>query len=1627
MDNVEHSLNSPPDSIPSRPPVETREQLLPFGHLTWENFEKLCYKIASKGNFPFASRYGRPGQLQHGIDIFVRLQNGKYRVWQVKRKESLQPAELKSIIAEFRAGEWFDKTEELILSVKCSIANTKLQDLIETEAQGLKKDGIVFVTYGGEKLSEILKELPEVVDDFFGREWARVFLGQEAADRLGARLDGEQFSRVRTQLKSYYNASFHLLDLRNVFPGFLDTTYELPNLLRRFTTIDVLEKVRVESQFPSESFSGEHREKNSADQKAPGRIEPTKREYVRKTALINWIGETSNFVLFGDPGSGKSNLLRSLTLDILFGTRLFPTAAERWGALLPIHVSFARWCRLSDSLGRAANLKEIVEEVLQPNLTVDMLALLNNAIDDRRVLLLIDGIDEWSNEQAARTSLQQIMAYVKTHAIPAVITARKSGLDKIGNIPPAWRVAEIANLSLVQQKQLAMDLLESASPDESNKDNLPRKVFLDKVFSELSQNSKLSALAANPLFLVILITLSVQQQMLPKYRTLIIQSLVESLIGSRPTQRATEAGEVHSRFSGIQSAEELNAVLGKLAFIMRSSNAGGSISLTSARQVLQDFLSIAPFSLSANQAKSAVAELLAVNSETIGVLSQPTPSDVQFAHALFEEFLAAQHILTWPFAEIKSFVCDRAGDPRWREVVINLITLLNGQNGVESLINSIESVLLEDPLASANREILLSDIAFKCPIEADTTKIRLAKRSLSVIERGDWLALRGNLLRTALTAVDDAQLLDLVNNKLNAWAPARVIFRAAVFKAFEDWAPSEELYEVLLSGLCAEERYVQKCAARTLAKLYANDSKVQTDLQTILRSPNLSQVAAALEALTIGWCHTPGLAEFFDKATDSTHPTLKFVGVSGRVKLGRADLKDRDLLLGLLSRISSLDFADKKSARDFLSCSWPDDPVIISKALTAVRRHGRLSANDIESETANHYLLHCSTSNENVLKFVRDELMDEDPFISLLGRSEVWDCLIPFVQQHSDIKDLVIAHIKSESSGAFLHYYPKLIAAIRGDELRDFLINLARSENRWLDYWVFRILLDSWGRTDQTVSTFLDEVAESADTRINHIAALLPEILQDRKIVRARLFALWNTEKPQFNSIARGFVAIGCDSADSEVVELLLKESGTGIRFYDPEQELLSHFSSHPDVREFAIRTLSRRNPPVEIIAKVYKDDPEIRSIVLRLANALPTTLRSELAETASNLGANRHSCRRLLEEYDIEIDADLKINSSIFYHKLLAESNSSTNSSRLDVLTNDVQAIGPDHPERRAAAFAGLLLLGKGQAVKNMTWTDKPLSVSTGAHYGKENGLLMALMVEKWEELQSIFENNFVSRFGDLGSSEEHLWECFAPYLSGSATARRDFLSYCERTPTILGSQGLTALANELPRTNILLNHCLRLFEYRGHHVHHNPWDIERGRIEAAYILREQFLEEESAISTTRKYFTQVESSAAIVALCITSPQDDLLNQIKYTPLEVGEKCRDWVAAVHLAALRTKLPNDFTQVVYSMLNRGVHRIWDFQQFANRAVIERVMNDTDSADLFAKHLMEHPTKSEAASLPQYLFSAGKLTSKISDRCAYLLAEELKKTIPSAAFDAITDSTRSLAQSLMETCAPSLQF
>ncbi len=251
------AVTSPANHVPDFVTVHSVTMTLPFAELTWENFEKLCYRLAGKhADVESHSLYGRAGQAQQGIDIFARKRNGRYNAWQAKRYKKYTHNDLNRVCSTFLSGGWAGKTDIFYIAIQCSVDDVSLQDAIEKQAENFRAQNIVLKVLGGHDLCTVLRDHPDIVLEFFGRECAKHFFGDTLSQDLLNKLDGGEIQKVRSQLLRVYQAGFELLDKIpvNAPTPFSDQPIEPISLLERFSAPDVLLRENIKNHAPEKKL-----------------------------------------------------------------------------------------------------------------------------------------------------------------------------------------------------------------------------------------------------------------------------------------------------------------------------------------------------------------------------------------------------------------------------------------------------------------------------------------------------------------------------------------------------------------------------------------------------------------------------------------------------------------------------------------------------------------------------------------------------------------------------------------------------------------------------------------------------------------------------------------------------------------------------------------------------------------------------------------------------------------------------------------------------------------------------------------------------------------------------------------------------------------------------------------------------------------------------------------------------------------------------------------------------------------------------------------------------------------------------------------------------------------------------
>lgn len=1619
---------SPPDAVPSTLPVVTRAQQLPFGELTWENFERLCHRLTALGaDVEHCARYGRPGDAQEGIDIFARQADGHYHCLQAKRHRSFGAAKLSDAVDLFVAGSWSARATRFTIAVQASLRSPEVQKEIELLAEGLTALGIVFAVLDGEDLTASLRDHPLLIDDFFGRPWVAALLGQDVADDLGARLDGAAFAHVRAQLARVYEAQFQSVD-----PGSFGSIgdedgrpaltllerFLKPEMLVRETArpLDRPDLARTEGEW---NVSGAAASPLITLSDSARTRDPIATSRMRRLPLAEWIGDGQRMVVLGDAGCGKSTLLRVIALDLLHGQAHFPEIATRWGQHVPIYVPFARWSSQVARDGNPLGIKEIVRRSLEQFLTNSVVDLLDRAIDHQRVLLLIDGLDEWSNEQAARTTLSLLVTTVEAHDVSVIVSGRPRGLNRIGALPANWKRGTVAPLSVAQQKVITRRWFERHAATTSNgTGQSDANLRTGRFMAELARDANLGALAAVPLLLIGLVTLALRGQILPRTRADIYDQLVRVLLEIHPVSRATAAGDTESRFRHATDPDQRRAAIARLAFAVREQAGGGGMPLATAREILRTYLASSQgFDLADPDAAAAAGEILSVNAETQGLVVEKATGEVGFVHASFEEFLSAEHVGGWSFSEIEAFVSAYAGDGRWRNVITNLFGRIQRRDEFERLVAVIET-LDSDELARFNCQALLGDIAFGAAMRAPTTARRLALATMDRVETEDWLPARREALASVLKGLPDPALKAEVEQRLGRWLPGRLSYRrASMIQAFGAWQPTKQLQDLLFQAMHDEDRGVQRAAAAAYAKAFSPSvESCQRLLGGLTRTRNLATAAALLESLALGWPNLPEAAPLFAEAWHSDSDELCLVGILGLAATGVATDEARDAVLRGQNFRSDVSYPHRELAASMLMKYWPDDEVLIKGALS--RAAGDF--NSIwEHDVASAYLMEMESpvDRADVRAWILAELRRDHSF-NVMNDERIWSQIGRFAAADLEIRVAANAYwCEPKNRLINMHKLPGYVAQVADPQVAAALIGVLGEKKKQRDhYWALSALLAGWGRGHPEVKPVIDALAEADDEDLGDLVALLPEIMPDKAAARTRLIRMGTRAEVRRDMLAAGLEACGCDGADNAAVGAILAFPDRLRGRFDPSYTLFRAFGAHADVRALAMERVREPDGPLAAIAAAYADDAEFSPALFDAAAPLSVDLRTQVVEVAAT-GATGTALEAVLGQAMLETDPELRARMVIAHHRALPPE--AHGAARQALLANAV-ALGPDYESVRAVALAGLVTIGAIDALKTLDEDrGKPVGLETG---GLVEGIASVerLVCERYAEFEATFGNSLSERFGSRGSGSR-LAEILSAAPGASPASRAAFLALAERGEIPRTPHALRALAAERPRSDLLLARCWDALDNRDHGN-----DRAMTNADVGLILREHFSGDAGVRQRLVERFEKMPATANAILLAIFAPDaEELPLCVDFDKL--GHRFADWTVAVHVAGCRADSAT-FCKLLEAMLIRRRRSQFDAQRITNLAVEQRLQRDPELEDLLSARIRTAAHPSVSGSFVRYLAAAGKLSPEARDKSLDLLqALGINQRLPLAGYDAIADQLRAVRATLLDAVFAGLEL
>ena len=901
-------------------------------------------------------------------------------------------------------------------------------------------------------------------------------------------------------------------------------------------------------------------------------------------------------------------------------------------------------------------------------------------------------------------------------------------------------------------------------------------------------------------------------------------------------------------------------------------------------------------------------------------------------------------------------------------------------------------------------------------MRSTTTVKRLARKTLDNVETNEWLPARREAMASILKGLHDPTLKIDIEKRMDSWLPARLSYRSSLIEAFAEWQPTEQLQDLLLRAMYDEDRSVQRAAAHTYAKIFANSNEARQQLHNRLAyTRDLSAATALLESLAIAWPNSPEAKQLFDDAWESDSAELRLVGILGLASIGLITDEARDEALRCQSFWSDVSFSSRDLATSILIKHWPGDEKLTKSALDRLSPFGG-SHSPWEYDSAYAYLINSPLDRADVRSWIITELGQKHPF-NAIHAQQVWSYIGRIASSDSEIRNLANSYWCDPSRRLVnMHSLPNYTAHVADPIVAEALIEtLLNKSNHFDRYWALRALLTGWGRNHLLIKQPIDSLADAKDEDLDDLVALLPEIIQNKTQARERLICMGKRTEVRRDLLARAFTACDCDATDDEAVTAILAYPEQSRGIFDVSKPLFGSFAQHPKVRAFAQSQVSLMNGPLAAIASCYPNDSDFEAALFDAAAPLPVDLRTQIVEFASTgvAGTNFEKVmRHALQEVDPELRARMAIS---HYSRLPPQERDAAIQELLDNMT----AVGHDFHSLRATALVGLVAVGALDTLKSKKDGEKLVALET-KNFIDGIPSVERLICEKFAEFESIFGDGLPERFTSF-TNKNRLPEILSTAPNASPASRAAFLLLAEQKQIPHTAQALRALAAEHPNRDLLLSLCWNILDNKDYTNLRATTNADVG-----LILREHFPNDENIRLQLINRLKETPDAATAITLAIYAPDtQELTLPTDFDKLD--NEFADWTVAVHIAACRADSVV-FCKLLEAMLVRSRHTQFDAQQFTNMAINERLQRDEDLEGLMSAKIDNTINPSISGSFARYLAAAGKLGAETRSKCLDLLqALAINQRLPVAGYDAIADQWRAVRVVILDAISAELEL
>ncbi len=389
----------------------------------------------------------------------------------------------------------------------------------------------------------------------------------------------------------------------------------------------------------------------------------------KSTRLFDLIADPTHrrMALLGDPGAGKSAVLRYIALS-LASDAPDPRLRGLHGCL-PVIIELRTYSGMLAEKKCDSFISYLEYQSHADDLAIPEGQLVPDLESGRPVLMMFDGLDEIFDPPRRDEVTNQIAAFASRYpAARVLVTARIGGYSRRRLAAAGFEHFTLEDLQESQIEEFLTRWYAWALPDQAEEADDRRH----RMIEAMRNSSAMRELAGNPLLLTILAIIGRDKE-LPRERWRLYEHAVEVLLGRWDAGRYLPNSDVAS-----VKADKLK-LLRRLALRMQTQQSGLNANHIEAEQLIALFehYLIERYTYAPAEASVVADKLISQLEHRNFILGRYGQGAYVFVHRTFLEYFTALAIvgklrdddLEWNMDRLKQEFRDRWADPSWREVL----------------------------------------------------------------------------------------------------------------------------------------------------------------------------------------------------------------------------------------------------------------------------------------------------------------------------------------------------------------------------------------------------------------------------------------------------------------------------------------------------------------------------------------------------------------------------------------------------------------------------------------------------------------------------------------------------------------------------------------------------------------------------------------------------------------------------------------------------------------------------------------------------------------------------------------------------------------------------------------------